>query len=62
MRYTNSLHYNDGALKGRQWPRLAPIFILFILKLILLTLGGFFTVLAFLQYQLAAFFGDDKRL
>ena len=28
MRYTNSLHYDDGALKGQQWPRLAPIFIL----------------------------------
>ena len=26
----NSLHYIDGALKGQQWPRLAPIFILYL--------------------------------
>ena len=31
MRYTNSLHYIDGALKGQQWPRLAPIFILILI-------------------------------
>ena len=35
MRYTNSLHYNDGALKGQQWPRLAPIFILILILVLI---------------------------
>ena len=35
MRYTNSLHYIDGALKGQQWPRLAPICILILILILM---------------------------